>query len=134
MSSIDYRRKYESSPNYQWENSSSITDDNLIRVSWETEDTTTQKYLPFNFTRIINNGETDIYFYPNQDEERGFLVPKGTIQSFDGRTIPALSSFAIKRATATTITANKIVISNHKEGQTADSIVQRLHKRVLGGL
>ena len=125
-----YSRKYEASPTFQWLNSA-INDANAINVSWETYNTITQKYLPFNSVTIVNNGEDSIFFYPNQNLDNGFLIPKGTIFSLDSTTLPALSSFSIKRAGSTNITASKIIINCSKEGQTPTSIIERLHKRLF---
>lgn len=125
-----YSREFEASPTFQWTNGA-ISDSNIISVSWETYNTTSKKYLPFNFTRIVNNGEDDIYFYPNQDTNKSIYVPKGSIMSIDESTIPALSSFSLKRAGTTNITASKIFITNSRQGQTSDSIVSRLHKRLF---
>lgn len=127
-----YARTYESSPSFQWINGASITAGSTINVSWETQDAKSQKYLPFNFTRIVNNGEADIWFYANQSEDKAYYVPAGTIISVDRASLPAVSSFMIKNADAsTTITANKIIVSNSKEGQTSDSVIERLHKRLF---
>lgn len=131
MTQRSYNREYGASPTFKWTNPE-LSDSNQVNVSWETYNTTSKKYLPFNFTRIVNNGEDDILFYPNQDTNQEILIPKGTIISIDERTIPALSSFAIKRAGSTTITASKIVINCSKQGQDGDSVVSRLHRRLFG--
>lgn len=125
-----YTRKYGPSPAFQWTNAE-ISDDNLINVSWESEDFTSKKYLPFNFTRIINQGEDNIIFYPNQDTSNPFLIVKGTQQTIDRSSLPAVSSFAIKRSGTNTITASKIVVVNSKEAETETSMLQRLHRRLL---
>lgn len=126
-----YSRQYEASPSFQWINGSTITAGSQINVSWETQDSTSQKYLPFNFTRIVNNGEADIWFYANQDTDKAYYVPAGTIISIDRSSLPAISSFIVKNAGSNTITANKIIITNSKEGQTSDSVIERLHKRLF---
>ena len=127
-----YSREYEASPSFQWINASSILAGATVNVSWETEDATTQKYLPFNFTRIVNNGEADLWFYANQQTNKAFYVPAGTIISIDRATLPALSSFTIKNADgSTSISANKIIVTNSREGQTSDSVIERLHKRLF---
>ena len=127
-----YSRVYAASPSYQWTNAA-ITDSNQLNVSWETYNSDSQKYLPFNFIRIVNNGEDDINFYPNQNTDFIILVPKGTIITIDERTVPALRSFAIKRTGTTNITANKIIVNCSRQAQSTDSIVSRLHERLLGG-
>jgi len=128
-----YTREFGASPSFIWKNAE-IAVANQINVSWETYNTASQKYLPFNYVRIVNNGEADIWFYPNQDTSNPHYITKGSIVSYDRRTIPALSSFAVKRATATTITADKIIISCSKELEGTDSIVARLHKRLTRGV
>jgi len=101
-----YTREFGASPSFIWKNAE-IAVANQINVSW---------------------------FYPNQDTSNPHYITKGSIVSYDRRTIPALSSFAVKRATATTITADKIIISCSKELEGTDSIVARLHKRLTRGV
>lgn len=135
MVNNNYSRQYETSPSFRWTNGSSISSGaDPVNVSWESQDTNSKKYLPFNFTRIVNNGEDDINFYPNQDLNSPILVPKGTIITLDRQSLPALSTFAIENAGSTTITASKIVVNNFREGVDGLSIVQKLHKRLLGGM
>lgn len=131
MANDNYARTYEASPQYQWSNASTITSGSDLNVSWETQDRTSQKYLPFNFTRIVNNSGEDITFYPNQGS-RGILCPAGTIQSIDARSIPALSSFRVLNSGTGTIGANEIVVTNSRTGQDIDSIIERVHKRLFG--
>lgn len=130
---MNYSRQYENSPQFRWANSGTITVGSYINVSWETEDTTSKKYLPFNLTRIINNASADIIFYPNQNTDSGITVPAGTILTIDRITLPALSTFQIKNSdSSTSITAGQIIVTNSREGQNADSVVQRLHQRLFG--
>ena len=126
-----YQREYDASPSYQWYNAGQLASGSVISMSWETYNTVTKKYLPFNLTRIVNNGESDIWFYPNQNMNNGIYVPKGTILTMDFNFLPALSYFAIKNAQTTTITVGKIIVTCSKQGQSADSIVSRLHKRLF---
>lgn len=128
-----YEDQYGQSPTAQWSNSASIVAGADVRISWESQLTWTKRFLPFDFTRIVNNGESDITFYPNQDDNNAIFVPKGTIISMDRNALPALSSFRIKNMdSVTTITANKIYVNCHKEGQNTDSVVERLHRRLFG--
>lgn len=127
-----YSREYEASPSFTWLNSSLAIGSTQI-LDWETYNSSSVKYLPFNFIRIINNGEDDIWIYPQQDSSRKFLVPKGTFSSISRATIPALTSCSIVHAGSTSnISASKIIITCSKEGETTDSIVSRLHKRLYG--
>ena len=128
----EYNRTFEASPKFQYKNPAQILAGGVVGISWEDNTPSSKKYLPFNFTRIINNGEDDIEFYPNQDANSSIYVPKGTIQSIDERTIPALRSFTIKNVGSNNISANKIIITNSREAQSADSIVSRLHRRLFG--
>lgn len=127
-----YSRKSEVSPSFRWANASSITAGAYTVASWESYNSASQKYLPFNFTRIINNGEGDIIFYPNQDTSQGIDVPKGTIISLDRQSVPALSSFRIENVSGVDITSGKIVITNSREGVDSETIVQKVHKRIFG--
>jgi len=132
MINNSYSRQSEVSPSFRWANASSILASADLIVSWESYNSASQKYLPFNFTRIINNGESDIIFYPNQDMNQGIDVPKGTMVALDRQTVPALSSFKIVNNGSITISASKIIVTNSREGVNTESIVQKLHKRILG--
>jgi len=126
-----YTRKFDVSPSFRWANASSISSGSALNVSWESYNTASQKYLPFNFTRVVNNGEDDIIFYPNQDTNQGIDVPQGTIITLDRQSIPALGGFRIENAGTTTISASKIVVTNSREGVNTESIVQKFHRRLL---
>ena len=126
-----YERNFEESPRFNYENPELAVGGSDV-ISWETKDSRSQKYLPFNFTRIVNNGEDDIWFVPNQDSNNKILVIKGTIISLDRSSLPAVSSFKIENAGTNIISASKIIITNSREGVTGDSVVERLHKRLLG--
>ena len=126
-----YDRVFAESPRFSYQNPI-LVDGASDVISWESQDPKSKKYLPFNFTRIVNNGEGDIWFYPDQNEDNKILVIAGTIISLDRSSLPAISSFKIINDSGVTITADKIIITNSKEGQTGDSVVQRLHKRLLG--
>lgn len=132
MINNSYSRKNEVSPSFRWANADAISSGAGLNVSWESYNSASQKYLPFNFTRIINNGESDIIFYPNQDTNQGIDVPKGTIITLDRQSVPALSTFRIVNNGSAEISASKIVITNSREGVDGLSIVQKLHKRILG--
>jgi hypothetical protein len=128
----NYDRTYAASPQFLWTNDGTLTTGTALNISWETYNTASQKYLPFNLTRIVNNGESDIWFYPNQDQNNTILIPKGTIISIDRSTLPAIRSFTITNAGTNNISANKIVLTNSREGVTNDSVVARLHNRLIG--
>lgn len=128
----DYNRIYDASPSFQWINSAQLTVGSTISSAWESYNSTTQKYLPFNMTRIVNNGEDDIYFYPNENSGQKIFIPKGTIITMDFNFLPALRTFTIAHAGSTsTISANKIIVTCSRQGQNSDSIVARLHKRLF---
>jgi len=129
-----YSREFEASPQFSWTNASVISAGATTILSWESYKPTSKKYLPFNFTRVINNSAVEIIVYPNQDTNNPIYVPNGTILSIDRDTIPAVNSFAIKNNGGANVTANQIVISNSRQGVTQDGIVARLHKRLLGGI
>lgn len=130
MMKKNYDRKFAPSPRFQWENAE-LTVGSVESNSWETKDRRSQKYLPFNFTRIVNNGESDIWFYANQSLNNAIFVPKGTIISLDRESLPAISSFKIENAGTVTISASKIVVTNSRSGEDVDTVVSRLHKRLL---
>lgn len=132
-SANQFNRKYGVSPAFQYKNASSITAGSYLNIHWESQNANALNYLPFNLTRIINNGEDVITFYPNQDTSNAILVPSGTIITIDRQTIPALTSFRIENSGTNTISANKIFVTSSKEGENADSVVQRLFNRFMGG-
>lgn len=126
-----YGEKFARSPSFNWTNAE-LTGGSEISVDWFSYASTSQKYLPFNNTRIINNGEADIWFYPNNDRNSGIFVPRGVITTLDRTTLPAVRGFTILNAEAsTTITAGKLIITNSNQGQTTDSIVERFHENVF---
>lgn len=126
-----YGRDFEASPFFQWKNNNALSSGSKVGIDWEFYNTKSKKYLPFNTTRIINNGEYDINFYPNKNEDNPILVVKGTIISLDKSSLPALSSFLIENLGDADITANKIVVTNSREGQTQDSVISRLHQKLF---
>jgi len=133
MMTKSYSREFESSPQFTWTNAGVISAGATLAVSWGSYNTSSKKYLPFNFTRIINNSAVEIIVYPNQDTNNPIYVPNGTILSVDKVNLPAVSSFSIKNNGAGNVTASQIVVSNSREGVTSDGILSRLHKRLLGG-
>lgn len=72
--------KVKGSPAYNYSNSGSITTTAKWLKSFVDNDVEA-KYLPFNFTRIVNSSNVDIWFYKNQTE---------------AHFIKALSSYTIK--------------------------------------
>lgn len=126
----NFSRKEDSSPSFKWINASSLATNETINVSWESYNSTSQKYLPFNLTRIINNSTSAIEFYPNQDTSNIFIVSANTIQTIDRASIPAITNFRIKALGA--INASEIIVTNSREAITADSLVQRTYKRIFG--
>lgn len=129
-----YDRTHAPSKSFRWSNPATIAPGAEVRVSWEAQDTTSKKYLPFNFTRIVNNAGEDVTFYPNQDTTNAFTVPAGTIITMDRQSVPAVSSFTIVNDDSTnTIQIGEVVVSNSREGVTTDSFVQRLHRRLSRG-
>jgi len=123
-----YYRTYEASPIFSFKNTSTILTTKNWIIDFENDDTTSQKYMPFNNVQITNNSDEDIYFYPNQDSTRAKLVPSGTIITFDSKVIPALRSLKIYNASATTVSANEIEVAVWKEGVTVDNAFKNMHK------
>lgn len=125
-----FSRKEDSSPSFKWINASSLATNETLNVSWESYNSSSQKYLPFNLTRIINSSSSAIEFYPNQDTSNVFIISANTIQTIDRSSIPAITNFRIKALGA--ISAGKLIITNSRESITADSLVQRTYKRIFG--
>jgi hypothetical protein len=128
----EYGREFDASPQYIWINATTIAASATRAVDWESYNSDSKRFLPFNFTRLVNNSSVDIWFYPNQDTNKGLFIPKGTILSMDKNALPALSSFSIKNNDGSTATGtNNIIMTCSREAQTADSVVARLHKRLF---
>lgn len=133
MMQKSYSREFEASPIFPWINAA-INDDNPVNVSWESQSSGSQKYLPFNFTRVVNKSTVDILFYPNQDLSKPIFVAAQTIETIDKKSFPAIRSFAVKRNSASAIAAGLIRVESSREGQDTDSIVARAHQKLLGKL
>lgn len=129
-----YGRDFAATPFFKWQNSNSISSSSKTGIDWEYYNTASKKYLPFNQTVVINNGEEDIIFYPNKDESNPIFISKGTSQVLNEFDLPALRSFIIENVGSGSISANKIIVTNNRKAQTTDSIVGRIHQRLFGGL
>ena len=127
----NFSRREDASPSFQWTNLVQINEGEYVNFSWETYNTIPQKYLPFNFSRIINNSTALMELYSNQDERNKITVPAGTIMTIDRRTIPAVSSWRIK-AVSGNAAIGKIIINNSREAVSADTLVTRLYTRLFG--
>lgn len=104
------------SPIFSFSNSASIGTTSKASFSWESINANTLKYLPFNFVRIVNNSNSDINFYPNQDDTQPYFIPSGSIMSIDKASVPALRSFTIENTSSTdAITTGQIKITSNRE-------------------
>lgn len=128
-----YSRKYAPSPPFQYSNASSISSTNQVNVSWESYNTSSKKYLPFNFVTFSNNSNVGVTILPNQDASHPLYIPAKTIISVDESSVQAWYSFGFVPDSSTTINANELKFTFSKSGQKFDSIAQRAHERIFGG-
>ena len=128
----NYNRSYGPSPKFTYKNDVSISSIDPIIIDWETKNPRSQKYYPFNYTQIVNNSEVGFSFYANQKDDKFLYCPGGSIQNIDVSFFPAIRSYKIVPESAVEIPANKIIITSSNQGQTTDSIAERVHKRLFG--
>jgi hypothetical protein len=93
------------SPLYSYKNPALAPQSSFI-LDYETLIPSTQKYLPFNFLVVTNNGEADISIDFNDLNESVKLVPKGTVMTFENIWFRKLRVTNVD--TSTTISANRI--------------------------
>lgn len=120
------------SPEYQWVNSS-ITQNNTWNVNFfETAPTgatanEVQKYLPFNWFKIVNKSGSTLYFYINQDLSQLKVLPDNTVTVVEG---VALHSFRIVPTTANA-SATTIFVSAKRSEMTSDKFFRDASKNVF---
>ncbi len=134
---MGYKRNFQASPLFSFSNSSTLTAGSTWTVDCESDEPTSQKYLPFNYTVITNLSSAPLIFYPNQSS-RGKFIPPNSFITFDKKTIPAISSFKIKNNSATTdAEASKIEVTLSKEQYDSQDLLTNVHKALFnffGGL
>ena len=82
--------------------------------------TAAAKYLSFTSIEIINDDTSNnIEFYPNDGSDSVETIPKGTIKILDPYEIGILS-FRLKNTGATTIAANKIIVTLQRKRMDSD--------------
>lgn len=131
MENSDYTRTYGPSRTFRFSNANTIASSGLYLVDFESDERATQKYLPFDNLRIINNSSYEIIAYINQDNNNSYLIPSGTIFNADSTIIPAIRYIKILNNGSGNITANQVSISVMKEGAKADTIAQGLHQFIF---
>jgi hypothetical protein len=105
-----------------------LTANAIWTYDFESDASTSKKYLPFNEFTIQNNGEDAVKFYINQDKNNYKIILKGTIVTISGK---ALFSFRVENIGTTTITANKIDVSCERTGMTSDEFSKAISKNVF---
>ena len=125
-----YSRGFESSPQFDFTNSNSVTATVPLAIDMETQEPTSKKYLPMTDIEIINNSTVGLIFYPNQDRTRTYRIPAGVIKTFDVKDIPAFSTGLIFTKSGTA-TANQIEVTIWKRGVTQDVMSQIQHKKLF---
>lgn len=132
MNSANYIRKYGPSRPFRFSNANQILTGAMYLIDFDSDDKDAQLYLPFDNLRIINNSSYDIDAYINQDKNRIYTIPAGTIFNADATIIPAISYLKIINAGTGTISAGQIITTVQKIGVGADTIAQNLHQFVFG--
>ena len=130
--STAYRRKYDTSPIFQFSNGA-VTASGFEVIDIELDKPTAWKYAPFTNLKISNNSGNEIILFPNQDQTQAISILSGTIQVLDQKTIRGLTSFSYQNKGSTTLTANTIRFEVWKEAPTTDLLVQNIHRRLFGG-
>lgn len=126
-----YSRKFEVSPIFSFSNVTAIAVSSETILDFETLKPKSGKYLPFNSGRILNNSDSDIIIYINQNRERPLQVPANTIQPVDATIFPSISSAIIVNNDTNEIPIGKINLVTSKDEVTVDLIAKRMHKLLL---
>lgn len=132
MTYAKYKRANYPSPHYP-ATSGSIAASGSWIYDYESSQSATQKYLPFNFVTVTNNSNVSIKFYPNQLSAYAQIIPSGVIRTYDKRSIPAFHSFKIVNLSASTgISANEVEIVAWRTAYDEDDLILSIHKKVMG--
>ena len=70
------------SPLFSYKNPALVSNQSWV-LDYETMIPQSQKYLPFNFLNVINNGEGDIEIWFDDNPENKKTIPANTIMTFE---------------------------------------------------
>ena len=125
-----YSRNFETSPLFNFANSELSAGETQL-IDLELDNSSIKKYLPLNNVNVQNNSGQNIEVIFNQNEQKKFFMPNGTIISFDESVIPAVNYISIKNRGSTTITAGTVNITTYRKGVTEETVIQNVHKRLF---
>lgn len=90
-----------------------------------------EKYAPFNNLTVTNNdASNDLTVKVNQDDGYTFLIPAGTIRSFDQRSVPAIWSLQVKNDGAGTNSSYRVSVQ--KEVIGTQDVVENTTRMIFG--
>jgi hypothetical protein len=128
---IPYNRKYGNSPTFTFTNGA-LTTTSSETIDIHEDKPESRKYGVMNQMTIANASSYAIRIYPNQDTERYFIVPGGSIRIFDESDLNAgVLSFRIYNQGSGTISANEITIEVYKKGVTTEGTLQNINKKIF---
>ena len=130
-----YNREYGSSPVFPFQAGEIIAGAEEVFDFYQ-DKPAMQKYGSFTNFVIQNNSSTNLTIYLNQDRNRQFFIPAGTIRSFEKDDIQGgVLSLIIKNSGSATANANEVSLEVFKVGTQIESTFKKLHKKFfkLGG-
>ena len=123
------------SPLFSYKNPA-LTSNSSWVLDYETMIPQSQKYLPFNFLSVINNGEGDIEIWFDDNEENKKTIPANTIMTFENLWFRKLRIVNISINTISQnkieFTAQRLPISDEYARTTEIPIIQKL-RLLFGG-
>ena len=129
VSKSTYDRKFSVSPIFSFSNTSALAIGKELLFDFATSKPKSEKYLPFNTGRILNNSDEDIIIYVNQNRDRPLKIPANTIQPIDATIFPSISSLIVlNNSTTSEISINEINFIASKDNVTTDLLAKRVHK------
>lgn len=135
-------REFQVSPLFPYSNTSAIAVSSgtfLIDVETDTPTGSNRagsgfRYSPFNNCRVVNNSNSDIIVYPNQQRAQGILITKKTAQTMDNQVIKGFNSMIIENIdSSNAVAVNEVRVLFWKDKVTTDELVKSIHAFIRGG-
>lgn len=131
VSNNDFNRTY-SSPIFSFSNSGTVAVGGFDLFDFESDNASTQKYLPFNVLTIHNNSQAQITIYPNQDTTKGIIISSGVTRIFTQDEIGFIRSLKYKNSdSANSISAGQISIEVTKNQLNTNSLITIFAKKLF---
>lgn len=130
----EYGRKFRPSPIFSFSNSGTIASNGTDIFDFGEDNTASQKYLPFNNLRIVNNSSEDIKVYINQNRNKFVLVTANSISLATPDVFPAIRTVLIENVGSGTIAVGEISIVAYKNNVTPELVTQRAHEKIFNFL